>query len=123
MNPDVRYQITDRVLAELPADHRPDRSQALLSWWRDFRSGQGLRLSTAGNQAFELAGQQSWSFDLTNRFVLSAHNLLILDRKLTCAYFLKLGKQPKIVLFGSEAAMMLALYQDPVKWVAFLQQT
>ena len=120
---DPRHSITDRVLDRLPADSRPDRTQALLRWWRDFRSGQGLRLTQAGNAAFELAGIESWSFDLTNRFVLSARNLLVMDRKVTCPYYLLLGKHPKIKLYGSEAAMMLALYQDPVQWVAFLQQT
>lgn len=124
---DQRYSITDNVLNQLPADSRPDREQALLTWWRDFRSGQsqgqGLRLSKAGNAAFALAGIESWSFDLTKQFFFSARNFLIMDRKITCPYYLHLGNQPKIQLYGSESAMMLALYQDPVQWVAFLQQT
>jgi hypothetical protein len=41
----------------------------------------------------------------------------VLDKKLTCPYFIFLGKKPKLVLFGSKESMMLMLYGDVDKFL------
>jgi hypothetical protein len=43
--------------------------------------------------------------------------LLTLDRKLTCPYYISLGKKPKLLLFGSREATMYSLYGDIDKFI------
>jgi hypothetical protein len=46
-----------------------------------------------------------------------------LDKKLQCPYFIKLGKNPQLTLFGGEQATMLALYGDLEKFLKYLNRT
>ena len=120
MNQALRVEVTQAVIDQLAEERRPSMDQALHLWWQNFSRSGGLRLTQAGYEAFTEV-TQSWCFDMPLGFLTKPAHLLILDKKITCPYFLRLGKHPQIIVFGSKTAMMLALYQDPEKWVAFLQ--
>jgi hypothetical protein len=92
--------------------------QALMLWWRDVRvDHRGLRLSGQGHQACQLAGYSSWSYEAPN--VWWPGTLLRLNEKLPCAYYVDASRRsnPRLILYGSDVAMMCSLYGD---WNQFL---
>jgi len=48
---------------------------------------------------------------------------MILNRKLDCPYYLKGGKNARLILFGSQAAVMYAMYGDMEKFLHYLERT
>ena len=119
----TRQQYTERLLESLPEDDRPTLEEALQSWWMNFRDGGGLRLTNAGFMAFGTCDLKTYSFDVPPNLPAVARHLLTLDKKLDCPYYIKIGKNPQIILFGSQQAMMLAMYGDLEKWMTFLNRT
>ena len=119
----TKQQYTARLLESLPEDDRPTLEEALQSWWMNFRDGGGMRLTNAGLMAFGTCDLQTYSFDVPPNLPAVARHLLTLDKKLDCPYYIKIGKNPQIVLFGSQQAMMLAMYGDLEKWMTFLNRT
>ena len=119
----TRQQYTERLLESLPENDRPTLEEALQSWWMNFRDGGGLRLTNAGFMAFGTCDLKTYSFDVPPNLPAVARHLLTLDKKLDCPYYIKIGKNPQIVLFGSQQAMMLAMYGDLEKWMTFLNRT
>ena len=119
----TKQSITQQILTGLPEDDRPTLEEALQSWWMNFRDGGGLRLTNAGFMAFGTCDLETYSFAVPTNLVAIARHLLILDKKLDCPYYIKIGKNPQIVLFGSRQAMMLAMYGDLEKWMTFLNRT
>ena len=119
----VKQQYTERLLESLPEDDRPTLDEALHSWWMNFREGGGMRLTNAGFMAFGTCDLETYSFSVPTNLVAIARHLLILDKKLDCPYYIKIGKNPQIVLFGSKQAVMLAMYGDLEKWLTFLNRT
>jgi len=118
-----KFSITRRILEHLPEDDRPTYDEACKSWWMNFREGGGMRLTTAGYMALSTGDFETYSFAVPTKLVAIARHLLILDKKLDCPYYIKIGKNPQIVLFGSKQAVMLAMYNDLEKWMAFLNRT
>lgn len=119
----VKQQYTARLLESLPEDDRPTLEEALQSWWMNFRDGGGMRLTNAGFMAFGTCDLETYSFAVPANIVAIARHLLTLDKKLDCPYYIKIGKNPQIVLFGSKQAVMLAMYGDLEKWMTFLNRT
>ena len=119
----TKQQYTARLLESLPEDDRPTLEEALQSWWMNFRDGGGMRLTNAGLMAFGTCDLKTYSFDVPPNLVAKPSHLLTLDKKLDCPYYIKIGKNPQIILFGSRQAMMLAMYNDLEKWLTFLNRT
>jgi len=116
-----KQQLTQQLLTQLPVDDRPGVEEALKSWWQDLRDDTGLRLSISGYDVFKFLSIEQYEFDFTK--VLSPSLLMILNRKLDCPYYLKVGKTSKLILFGSQQAIMYAMYGDMEKFLRYLDRT
>ena len=119
----TKEEITQKILQGLPEDDRPTYDEACKSWWMNFRDGGGFRLTDAGYMALNTWNFETYTFAVPPNLVAIARHLLILDKKLNCPYYIKIGKNPQIVLFGSKQAVMLAMYGDLEKWMTFLNRT
>jgi hypothetical protein len=117
--PSKQY-LTQQILNQLPEDDRPTLDQALHDWWMNFREGGGMRLTNDGYMVFGTCDLETYSFDAPPNLVAKLGHLLTLDKKLDCPYYIKIGKRPQIVLFGSKQAVMLAMYGDLEKWLKYL---
>ena len=115
-----KQQLTQQLLNQLPADDRPSFEWALKSWWQDLRDDGGLRLSISGYDVFKFLSIEQYEFDFTK--VLSPSLLMTLNRKLDCPYYLKAGKTPKLIIFGSQQAIMYAMYGDLEKFLHYLER-
>jgi len=115
-----KQQLTQKLLNQLPADDRPSFEWALKSWWQDLRDDGGLRLSISGYDTFKFLSIEQYEFDFTK--VLSPSLLMTLNRKLDCPYYLKAGKTPKLIIFGSQQAIMYAMYGDLEKFLRYLDR-
>jgi len=115
-----RSQLTQQLLNQLPADDRPSFEWALKSWWQDLRDDGGLRLSISGYDTFTCLSIEQYEFNFIK--VLSPSLLMTLNRKLDCPYYLKAGKTPKLIIFGSQQAIMYAMYGDLEKFLRYLDR-
>jgi hypothetical protein len=115
-----KQQLTQHLLNQLPADDRPGYQFALKTWWQDSRDDGGLRLSPYGLDVFKLLKIKQHEFEFSR--ALSPNLLMTLNRKLDCPYYLKGGKNTKLVLFGSEQSMMYAMYGDMEKFLRYLER-
>ena len=115
-----KQQLTQQLLNQLPVDDRLSLEIALKSWWQDSRDDGGLRLSISGYDAFKFLSIEQYKFDFTK--VLSPSLLMTLNRKLDCPYYLKAGKTPKLIIFGSQQAIMYAMYGDLEKFLHYLER-
>jgi hypothetical protein len=116
-----KSQLTQQLLNQLPADERLEYQIALKIWWQDSREDGGLRLSLYGLDVFKLLKIESHEFEFSR--ALSPGLLMTLNKKLDCPYFLKGGKNTKLILFGSEQAVMYAMYGDMEKFLRYLDRT
>lgn len=114
-----RHDITRRIVQDLNPDQRPSVKWAEKNWWLNIRSTGGLRLSLDGLEAFESLNLKSWKYPLLS---VTARVLMVLDQKLTCPYFIKLSRQPQIILFGSREATLFGLYGDAKKFIGMLDR-
>ena len=121
---------TQQLLKLFPDDHDMTDESAMRSWWQDFRPDSGLRLSPEGVVIMRELEIESWSFELpepvkgnTRQVLPGPAELLLLNKKLTCPYFLQLYKTPTLVLYGSKEATMYALYGDMKKFLKYLKNT
>jgi hypothetical protein len=118
--PNKQY-LTQQLLNQLSTDDRPSFEQALKAWWQDLRDDSGLRLSISGYDTFKFLKIEQHEFEFTK--ALSPGLLMTLNRKLDCPYYLKVGKTPKLILFGSQQAIMYAMYGDMEKFLRYLDRT
>ena len=93
---------------------------AMQHWWQNPNGG--WRLTYDGFQAFEQYKLQHWDYETPTAIQAIAGVLLVLDRKLTAPYYIKLGKKPLLCFFDSKEATMYALYNDVKRFVASLQR-
>ena len=119
----TKQSITQQILAGLPEDDRPSYDEACKAWWMNFREGGGFRLTNTGYMALSTWEFETYSFAVPPNMPAKPSHLLTLDKKLYCPYYIKIGKNPQIILFGSRQAMMLAMYNDLEKWLTFLNRT
>ena len=119
-----KAQLTQQILQGLPSDDCPTFDEAFASWWMDSRDRGGMRLTTAGYQAIATLDIKMYVFDTPLAIpALLPRQLLLLDRKLDCPYYLKIGKKQQITLFGSEQALMLTMYGDLYRFLRYLERT
>ena len=95
--------------------------EIMSTWWANLREQGGLRLTPAGYgvlcNELEL---ESYRFTVPT---LTPKNLLVLDKKITCPYFLERRRaQIDIVLFGGDQAIMATLYGDVIQWLKSLDR-
>lgn len=114
--------ITQKILDGLPENDRPTYDEACQSWWMNFRQGGGMRLTLAGYMAISTFDIETYTFDVPVGLPARPGQLLTLDRKLNCPYYIKLGKSPQLIVFGSQQATMLALYGDLEKFLKYLDR-
>ena len=115
--------ITRKILEGLPDNDRPTFEEACQSWWMNFRDDGGMRLTQTGYLAISTLDIQHYTFDVPPSLPALPGQLLTLDRKLDCPYFIRLGKKPQLIVFGSQQATMMALYGDLVKFLKYLNRT
>ena len=89
---------------------------AMQQWWQNPNGG--WRLTYDGFKAFEHYNLEHWDFVVP--VAATPGTLLTLDRKLDCPYYIQFGKQPKLIVFGSKQAVMLAMYNDLEKFLKYL---
>lgn len=93
------------------------------TWWANLRDRGGLRLTDIGYQSLcrdlEL---DSHRFCVAAQ-ILTPKNLLLLDKKITCPYYLSRQRvTADIVLFGGDQAIMATLYGNIDRWLESLEQ-
>ena len=94
--------------------------EAMQQWWQNPNGG--WRITSVGFEAFEQYKIEHWDFETDVSIQAIPRILLVLDRKLTAPYFIKVGKRPKLCFFASREATMYALYNDVNRFVASLQR-
>jgi hypothetical protein len=111
--------LTSNLINSFP--DAPDLDQALNTWWVNLRESGGLRLSEIGYQIFcNKLEFDSYTYNI-DLAVLTPKNLILLDRYLTCPYYLTGSrKNSRLVLFGSKEAMMAALHGDMQRFIKSL---
>jgi hypothetical protein len=119
----IRLDITRKLLSQLPEQDRVSENQALGNWWRDVRNETCLRLSAEGYSVFKTLGISGYNFEIPPGVPSRASILLILSRKLTCPYYIHIGKTPSLILFGSQEATMYSLYGDINRFVTALNRS
>ena len=115
-----KVDYTRELLAQLKWEIKPTLDQALHEWWKNPDKDAGLRLTTDGFSVFGLLEITHYEFEVPASMPALPGQLLTLDRKLTCPYYITLGKKPKLILLGSKEATMFALYGDLEKWLRML---
>ena len=110
-------------MEQLGDESYADVESSMGAWWQDWRADKGLRLTAEGREVFDQLKYESYSFEIPNHIAIVARNLLILERKLTCPYYIKLGKRPVLTLYGSKEATLFALFNNPDKFMVLLSQT
>jgi hypothetical protein len=114
-----KLELTAELIHHYP--DAPSLDEALRLWWANIRDSGGLRLTDHGYTVFKtMLEVDSYEYEI-NPNILTPHNLILLDRYLTCPYYLMLSrKNTKLVLFGSKEALMAALYGDIKKFILSL---
>lgn len=98
-----------------------DQQEIMTTWWINLRRNGGLRLTP---HAYDILCNdlkiESYTLALPVS-LMTAKNLLRLDKKLQSPYFLERNKSTiKIVLFGGDQAIMALLYGDIEQWLQSL---
>ena len=117
-----KLDYTQQILKQMPDHVRLSEEDALILWWQDIRPEGGLRLTPEGCVLLKQLGIAAYEFDVPPSTPARASTLLILNRKLTCPYYITIGKKPKLTLFGSKEATMYSLYGDVNKFISALQR-
>ena len=112
-----KENITRAVLEVCNGKYKPTLEEALAEWWKNPREDAGLRLSAEGFFIFSLAEIQCYKFPLPPGIHAKARTLLTLDRKMTCPYYIGVGKAPEIYIYGGKEASLFALYGDVEKFL------
>jgi hypothetical protein len=129
--PNRKFDIVQRLLADIPDSLREPEDRAMKTWWANIRPQGGLRLTQHGYHIMhEILQLESWQMDLSgtdpshpSRNQMTKKIILDLDRKMTWPYYLDFNarkKRRRIVFFGSREAMMAAMYGDLERWLASL---
>lgn len=112
--------VTHEMLKTFPTDSQYDLRTALIKWWINSREAGGLRLTSAGFNLLSTMNYANYEFNATE--LTTSKNLLILDQKLECPYYIKgLGSlNSKITLLGNKEAMLINLYGNFNSYLATL---
>jgi hypothetical protein len=118
-----KHTVTKQFLEQLPGKVQPlpTFDRALKQWWFNIRENGGMRLTEHGYIVFNVLELERWEHNLDSK-IINADLLLTLDQKLTCPYYITPGKQPRLVMFGSQETMMLKLYGDIDQYLSMLSR-
>ena len=111
-----KLALTQELITRYP--DAPALDEAMVTWWQNIRDDGGLRLTYQGFYVFEnLLELSSYSFELPEK-LLTPRNLLAMDRKMTCPYYMVNNRKlNKLVMFGSREAMMAALHGNMQQFI------
>lgn len=112
----TKLEFTRQMLAQLP-DNQTTLELAMQDWWQDIRPNGGLRLSVYGFDVFNQLEVSRYEFEVPGSMPAKPNQLITLNNKLTCPYYIRLGKKPKLILFGSQEAIMMSLYGDIERFI------
>lgn len=117
--------LTAELLKSIPADRRPELHSAMVAWWYNLRTDGGYRLTNEGlSVVCDSAEVESYIYDLKDSENLSNKQLLDLDRKLQCPYYLVVKKNQvvRIVFFDSKEYMTARLYNNLEQFLKYYNQ-
>ena len=81
-----KLTLTQELITRYP--DAPPLDEAMRTWWQNIQDDGGLRLTYEGFYVFEnLLELSSYTFDLPEK-LLTPKNLLALDRRMTCPYYM-----------------------------------
>jgi len=112
-----KIELTQQLIEQLRSDIALTLDEAMNEWWKNPDKDAGLRLTAEGFFVFDSLKIEHYEFDVPASMPAIPRRLLTLDRKLTCPYYIFLGKKPKLLLFGSKEATMYSLYGDIDKFL------
>ena len=114
-----KHTLTAELIHHYP--DAPGLDEAMVTWWQNIRDDGGLRLTYEGFYVFEnLLELSSYTFELPEK-LLTPKNLLALDRRMTCPYYMVNNRKlNKLVMFGSREAMMATLHGDMQRFITSL---
>ena len=112
-----KISLTQQILDQFKWEIKLTLDQALQEWWKNPDEHAGLRLTAEGFFVFNQLEVAHYEFGVPTSMPALPGQLLTLDRKLTCPYYIVLGKKPKLLLFGSKEATMYSLYGDLEKFL------
>ena len=97
----------------------------MVAWWYNLRTDGGYRLTNEGlSVVCDSAEVESYIYDLKDSENLSNKQLLDLDRKLQCPYYLVVKKNQvvRIVFFDSKEYMTARLYNNLEQFLKYYNQ-
>ena len=119
--------ITQAVLDNLPPEVTEYKNskleQIIFRWWVTGRTGQGLRLTDEGKNAFQLAEIEHYDYPMVLKTLIKKKDKLKLaeftiniGKKISCPFYLGQKTDNKkttyIRIYDSKVAMMISLYGD-----------
>lgn len=111
-----RWLLTERLVELLPEDRCTIVEHAQMSWWFNPSKNGGYRLSAEGYDIMaNVLEFECWSVDAPVNLKL----ILELEQKLTNPYYIDI-KHKKLILFGSQEAMMANLHGNLARWLQLL---
>ena len=108
-----KIYLTQRILELVKDQTQINVEQAMQQWWMNFRTGGGLRLTDQGFKIFTtVLDLEQWQFEVPEPVVVP-RNLILLDKKMTCPYYLRRHRRDHwLHMFGDREAMVATLYGD-----------
>jgi hypothetical protein len=113
-----KYRITKVVQEALPADSgfkNTNLEKLVFAWWATGRSGESLRITDVGRQAFDAANLEYYDFDIDSKSIkIKAAEFTLLLNKIKCPFFIGIknnsSKSAYIRMYDSKIAMVVTLY-------------
>lgn len=106
----------------------------IFSWFVTARTGDGLRLTDAGDKAFRDSNLSFYEFPLTNNSLKPADRgtiqkyMLVIDKKMKCPYYIftkKVDNSAKVYIrvYDHKIAFLISLYGDAASYIESLKQS
>lgn len=114
-----KKKLTETLVAQLDPKLGITVEHAFNTWWHNLRNQGGMRLTTAGMDAFcNLLKLEHYDYRI-DPFDLNSKIIIAMDRRLQQPYYIVTKKMMpvQIVFFGSKEAMMANLYGDIRKFI------
>ena len=119
-----KQKLTEQLVKQLYPDSGITVKRAMHTWWFNIRKNGGMRLTGPGYTVFtEQLDLARYEWPIADALTFNQHVILALDRKLHMPYYISSTKgiPKKIVLFGSQEAVMVNLYGDLGRWLDSIQ--
>ena len=118
-----KRKITQAVMSLLSEQNQEsDIERALFHWWRNPRSGGGLRLSDVGDKKFTEAQIDFTEFTESSK-IYDSWYVIDLDRKLSCPYYLSSPSrwQISVKIYDDRIATLIILYGSLREYINSLE--